>query len=401
MVWSDDQPSRSYSGIFDIDIDRVPGTSLEMPEAGDRHAGRVFGVAPFEILGRDARPELARERGRQSMLARIEPVTDMIEHSHQEGGFLLHRGCRPMGTRQYRPSRPVDDRPVTSWHDRPRCSNRVTVLLSYRHGFHAGNLADVLKHSTLIAVLDAAITKPTPLAYIDTHAGAGVYSLGDDGEHCSGIAPLHQRSRDAMPRSVARYLDCVGSFNTTPSIRRYPGSAMIAAHLLRDGDRLLLCERHPADHLALADALRADPRVQIECTDGYAQLKAALPPRERRGVVLIDPAYELADEPMQLIDGLQSALARFGHGVYLVWYPLHGKHDPAVLKRRFKRLAPPKTLNIELDPRQPASRGATGSGLMIVNPPYQAVAEIELLTSFLGRALAPDGRAVCEWLVPE
>jgi 23S rRNA (adenine2030-N6)-methyltransferase len=219
-------------------------------------------------------------------------------------------------------------------------------------------------------VLDAAITKHTPLAYVDTHAGAGVYSLGDDGEHCSGIAPLREHSRDAMPRSVARYLDCVGSFNTTPSIRRYPGSAMIAAHLLRDGDRLLLCERHPADHLALADALRADPRVQIECTDGYAQLKAALPPRERRGVVLIDPAYELADEPMQLIDGLQSALARFGHGVYLVWYPLR-QADPAVLKRRFKRLAPPKRRH-EPDPRPPASRGATGSGL-IVNPPFQAV----------------------------
>jgi len=274
-------------------------------------------------------------------------------------------------------------------------------LLSYRHGFHAGNLADVFKHSTLTAVLDAAITKSAPLAYIDTHAGAGLYSLGDEGEHCSGVAPLRAHSRDAMPHSVGRYLDCVGSFNTTSSIRRYPGSAMIAARLLRESDRLLLCERHPADHATLSDTLRADPRVQIECTDGYAQLKAALPPRERRGVILIDPAYELADEPTQLVDALQSAFARFGHGVFLIWYPLHGKHDPAALKRRYKRLRPPKTLNIELDPREPTSRGATGSGLLIVNPPYQAVAEIESLTAFLGRTLARDGHNSCEWLVPE
>jgi 23S rRNA (adenine2030-N6)-methyltransferase len=102
---------------------------------------------------------------------------------------------------------------------------------------------------------------------------------------------------------------------------------MLAAHLLRDFDRLLLCERHPADHATLMATLRADPRVRIECADGYAQLKAALPPRERRGVILIDPAYELADEPIQVIDALRSALARFSHGVYLVWYPLHSKHD--------------------------------------------------------------------------
>ncbi len=293
-------------------------------------------------------------------------------------------------------------------------------MLSYRHGFHAGNLADVLKHSTLIAVLEAAITKPAPLIYIDTHAGAGMYSLRDDGEQCAGIALLHASperalSRNAMPGSVTRYLACVESFNATSGasralplklhtalpIRRYPGSAMIAAQLLRDGDRLLLCERHPADYETLSGTLRADPRAHIECTDGYAKLKAVLPPRERRGVILIDPAYELADEPAQLTDALQAALARFRHGVYLVWYPLHGKHDPSVLKRRVKRLAPPKTLCIELDPRGPASRGATGSGLLIVNPPYQAVAEIDQVATFLGRALTPGGRAVCEWFIPE
>ena len=171
--------------------------------------------------------------------------------------------------------------------------------------------------------------------------------------------------------------------------------------MLRDSDRLVLAERHPADCDALAALLRADPRVRIDCGDGYALLKSALPPRERRGVILIDPAYELADEPDQLIDGLRGALARFRHGVYLVWYPLHGKHDHARLKRHYLRLDPPKTLCIELDPRQPAPRGATGSGLLIVNPPFQALAELAALTDYLGRTLAPGGRATYQWLVPE
>ena len=274
-------------------------------------------------------------------------------------------------------------------------------MLSYRHSFHAGNLADVLKHGVLTAVLDAVTSKPAPFVYVDTHAGAGVYRLEEGGEHQGGIVPLRALSRDAMPSSVVRYLDCVGSFNTGASLLRYPGSAMIATQLLRDDDRLVLCERHPTDHAVLADTLRADPRVHIECADGYAQLKAAMPPRERRGVILIDPAYELADEPVQVIDGVRAALTRFRHGVYLIWYPLHGKHDHAVLKRHFKRLDPPKTLCIELDPRAPATRGATGSGLLIVNPPYQAIVALDALTAFLGRALAPGGRAVCEWLVPE
>ncbi len=278
-------------------------------------------------------------------------------------------------------------------------------MLSYRHSFHAGNLADVLKHSILTVVLDAATKKPAPFVYIDTHAGAGVYQFEpeSDGraEHCGGIDRLRATDLQNPPASIVRYLDCVASFNATEATVCYPGSAIIATRLLRDTDRLVLCERHPADVDTLAHTLRADPRVQIEFGDGYAKLKAALPPRERRGVILIDPAYELADEPIQVIDGLRNALSRFGHGVYLVWYPLHGKHDHATLKRHFRRLNPPKTLCIELDPRPPAARGATGSGVLVVNPPFQTVAELGALTTFLGRTLAPGGRATCEWLVAE
>src|SRR5262249_19368425 len=136
-------------------------------------------------------------------------------------------------------------------------------------------------------------------------------------------------------------------------------------------------------------------------TDVYALLKSALPPRSRRGIVLIDPAYELAIEPTRVIDGLRDAFARFRHGVYLVWYPLRSKHDIAPLRRRYRKLDPPKTLALELDPRDPSVTGATGSGVWIVNPPFNTIAEVEALTAFLGRTLAVGGRASCDWLVPE
>lgn len=276
-------------------------------------------------------------------------------------------------------------------------------MLSYRHSFHAGNLADVLKHSILRVVLDAAATKPAPLMYLDTHAGAGIYRLeaGANAEHHGGITAIRAAAQQGAPPVVERYLALVDSCNDTGPSQWYPGSALIAARLLRESDRLVLAERHPADCDALTALLRADPRARVDCGDGYTLLKSALPPRERRGVVLVDPAYELADEPDQLIDGLHDAFARFRHGVYLVWYPLHGKHDHARLKRHYLRLDPPKTLCIELDPRQPASRGATGSGLLIINPPFQALDDLATLTDYLGRTLALGGRATQQWLVPE
>ncbi len=279
-------------------------------------------------------------------------------------------------------------------------------MLSYRHAFHAGNLADVLKHSTLTAVLDAVTSKSTPLFYLDTHAGAGIYQFGEaHTEHRRGIEALRAANPAGMPHSIARYLDCIAAFNVGPSTSLYPGSAIIAARLLRDIDRLLLCERQPADFNMLANALRAHVRKEVQtkaqCGNGYDLLKSTLPPPERRGVILIDPAYELTDEPVQLINGLRAALSRFRHGVYLVWYPLHSKHDHATLKRHFCRLDPPKTLCIELDPAPPAAPGATGSGVLVVNPPFQAVAELNLLTAHLSRTLAPGGRAICEWLISE
>ena len=274
-------------------------------------------------------------------------------------------------------------------------------MLGYRHAFHAGNLADVLKHSALTALLEAALSKPTPLCYVDTHAGAGDYALDRSdaqAEWRAGIGTL-LRTTMAPPSAVARYLDCVRVHERER--RRYPSAAAIAVRMLRDHDRLLLAERHPADYPALAAALGSDARVQIHHGDGYALLRSALPPRERRGLILIDPAYEAADEPRQLIDGLRAALQRFRHGTYLIWYPLAGKHDPTRLTHDLQRLRPPKTLRIRVTAGPAAARGAVSSGICIVNPPFQAVAALQAMANWFARQLLRDGSVQCDWLVAE
>ncbi len=277
-------------------------------------------------------------------------------------------------------------------------------MLSYRHSFHAGNLADVLKHNVLIAVLQAAMKKTAPLLYVDTHAGAGSYALDvadQTAEHHAGIGALRAVSAAAPPDCIAHYLACCGLREADGTLMKYPGSAMIATGLLRDDDRIRLAERHPADYALLDQTLGYDRRVRIDAGDGYALLTSALPPRERRGVVLIDPAYELSDEPVRVIDGLHNALSRFGHGVYLVWYPLHGKHVMADMQRHFLRLHPPKTLRMEIHPGTERRPGAIASGLWLINPPYQALEPLQRLAHYLRTHLVADGSVTIDWLVPE
>jgi 23S rRNA (adenine2030-N6)-methyltransferase len=275
-------------------------------------------------------------------------------------------------------------------------------VLGYRHAFHAGNLADVVKHAALTALIDALISKPAPLTYLDTHAGAGDYALDQHdpaAEWRAGIGILLRGDLPQPPAAVAHYVDCVRRYQRAH--RRYPGSAVIAAQRLRDDDRLLLAERHPADHPTLAAALAADRRVRVQQADGYALLRSALPPLERRGLVLIDPAYEADDEPARVLAGLDAGLRRFRHGVYLVWYPLIGKHDPADMVRRLRRLEPPKTLRIEIRPGGTARAGAIASGVWIVNPPFQAVAPLGAMANWFARHLVPAGSVRCDWLIAE
>jgi 23S rRNA (adenine2030-N6)-methyltransferase len=267
-------------------------------------------------------------------------------------------------------------------------------VLSYRHGYHAGNLADVLKHTVLCAVLSAATRKPSPLFYLETHAGAGRYRLTPNGEHESGIAELRAAEPLAdAPNAVATLMAVVRADD------RYPGSPVIAARLLRESDRMLLAELHPTDFAELSDALAGDPRATVVREDGYRLLRSQLPPRERRGVVLIDPNYELADEGARLCTALGDALARFRHGTYLVWLPLAGKVDARRLERDFSRLAPPKTLAVSLTPTGPTRSGALASAVWIVNPPFQAVKAVETAARYLADLLRGDART--QWLVPE
>ncbi|NJN51556.1 MAG: 23S rRNA (adenine(2030)-N(6))-methyltransferase RlmJ [Gammaproteobacteria bacterium] len=204
-----------------------------------------------------------------------------------------------------------------------------------------------------------------------------------------------------MPAPVRRLLDCVAQDNDGDLLRRYPGACHIAARTLADPHRLLLCELHPRDHQALTRHFARARNVRVVCEDGYSLLKSELPPKETRAVTLIDPAYELRDEPTTLLDGLRAAFERFRHGTYVLWYPLTGKLDHARLLHEFVRLTPPKTLQLELNPQQDSQSGAVASGLLIVNPPFAAVEALAASLSYLRTVLAPRGISRFDWLVPE
>lgn len=278
-------------------------------------------------------------------------------------------------------------------------------MLSYRHLFHAGNAADAFKHTALCAVLDAINAKAKPALYLDTHAGSGLYDLNLDAarqarEFDAGIGTLWAGDATGAPAPILRYLDCVRAENPDGALRHYPGACRIAARLLAPQHRLLLCELHPRDHARLTRTFTRHSNARVLCEDGYARLKADLPPSESRALAFIDPAYELREEPTRLIEALAAAFQRFAHGVYMIWYPLTGKVDHVRLLREFVRLDPPKTLRLELQPHVHAA-GAVASGLLIVNPPFTAIASLTEALDYLKRALATPGTSKCDWLVPE
>ncbi len=272
-------------------------------------------------------------------------------------------------------------------------------MLSYRHGFHAGNHADVLKHVLLLRLLRHLVEKDKPLQYVDTHAGAGSYSL-DAGfaartaEHQSGIARLW-RQQDS-PAPVADYVEMVRACNPDGELRRYPGSPRIAADALRTQDRLRLYELHTTESDLLAEQFKdAGRRVRVDREDGFAALNAVLPPVTRRGVVLIDPSYEMQSDYRAVVAALKLALSRFATGVCIVWYPMLPRRESQELPDRLVRAAGSDYLHVALQVRAPAADrfGLHGSGLVIVNPPWKLAAEIEPVMPFLADALAQDSTA--------
>lgn len=282
-------------------------------------------------------------------------------------------------------------------------------MLSYRHAFHAGNHADVLKHVVLVSILRALARKPTPYFVLDTHAGAGRYALDAPpasvhGEHREGVGRVWSAGADA-PGDVAAWLALVRAFASGDGVdapRIYPGSPLLIAASLREHDRLVCCELHAADVDALRAALADDRRVRVLHADGYATLASVLPPRERRGLVLIDPAYELRDEPRRVVAGLSSGLRRFGHGVFALWYPVARAVPLAELHAGVAASGARKVLRAELCVRaadHPA--GLNGSGMLIVNPPYRLDESLAESLAWLHRRLAPGGagHATVDWLV--
>jgi 23S rRNA (adenine2030-N6)-methyltransferase len=272
-------------------------------------------------------------------------------------------------------------------------------LLSYRHAFHAGNHADVLKHLVLAESLAYLCAKDKPLWYIDTHAGAGRYALGShegrgEAEYRGGIARIWEQS--ALPPALARYRSLVARLNPGGKLRHYPGSPLLAGMLLRPSDRMWLHELHPSEVGPLERSVRdlaAPARVLEE--DGLAGLKALLPPKPRRALVMIDPPYERKEEYGAVLGALADALTRFASGVYLLWYPLLAQTESRRLPERLMALGAERWLQVELHLREPAGPGSglLGSGMHVINPPYTLAAELSSCRDTLCEALALPGVA--------
>jgi 23S rRNA (adenine2030-N6)-methyltransferase len=275
--------------------------------------------------------------------------------------------------------------------------------VNYRHAFHAGNHADVLKHATLARVLAHMLEKPKPFLFLDTHAGIARYDLEADearrtGEADDGIRKLW--ALDPAPPSLKSYLSLVKRINRE-DLRWYPGSPGIARLLLRPEDRIELCELHPQDSQALKRATAGDKRVTVRREDGYHALKALLPPPERRGVVLVDPPFEDKDEAEQLIKGMRHALKRFATGTYLIWYPVKDRPPVEALHEALKATGARRQLVAELWMSPPLSPMIlNGSGLVIINPPFKLETWLkEALSTLTATFNAHDYKVA--WLVPE
>jgi 23S rRNA (adenine2030-N6)-methyltransferase len=271
-------------------------------------------------------------------------------------------------------------------------------MLAYRHAFHAGNHADVLKHIVLLRLLRHMNLKDKGYRLVDTHAGAGLYALDSPqaqkkGEYLQGIARLW--SRDDAPEGVADYLQCVRELNAGGALQQYPGSPMLARRWLRPQDQLRLFELHPAEHQALQALFGAERGIEIRQADGFAALKGQLPPTTRRALVLVDPSYEGHGDYPLVLDTIRHALRRFAEGVYMVWYPVVNKPGAAAMVQGLKTLAPKGWLHarLTLQPTDAMGFGLAGSGIVVINPPYTLHAQLQAVLPWLCLAMAQHAGA--------
>lgn len=270
-------------------------------------------------------------------------------------------------------------------------------MLSYRHAFHAGNHADVLKHFIEIQLLRYLAQKDKPFWYIDTHAGAGCYSLDSgyatqNAEYESGIARLW--SRDDLPAPLADYVALVKSINPDGQMKLYPGSPLVAQELLREGDRMRLFELHPSDSELLQQNF-AGYGALMQTADGFGALKSLLPPPPRRALVLIDPPYEDKQDYQRVVSALGEGLKRFASGVYAVWYPQLQRSDARQLPEQLKKLPVKSWLHVALSVQGPSSEGfgMHGSGMFILNPPWNLYGVLQDVMPYLVKVLGQDDQA--------
>jgi 23S rRNA (adenine2030-N6)-methyltransferase len=275
--------------------------------------------------------------------------------------------------------------------------------MNYRHAFHAGGFADVIKHIVLVRMLTYLQDKQAAFRVIDTHAGAGVYDLtGEEasrgGEWLTGIARIMQArfSETTMPLMMP-YLDIVRAFNPKSPLKTYPGSPLIARALLRPQDRLTACEVEPKARKQLIDALRRDTQARVVDLDGWVALPAFVPPKERRGLVLIDPPYEQKDEFERLAGGFAEAFAKWPTGSYLLWYPVKSRRATDELARHVARAVAASTpagkcLRLEFSAApQATGAGLTSAGILIVNPPWTLTGELKAILPELEKPLGQGG----------
>ncbi len=273
-------------------------------------------------------------------------------------------------------------------------------MLSYRHAFHAGNHADVLKHVIELQLLQYLNLKDKPYWMIDTHAGAGLYALDQgyavkNAEYADGIARLWQR--DDLPGPLADYVAAVRELNPDGALKVYPGSPWLAMQYMRQQDQLRLFELHPADSSLLRKNVPAtNRRVRIDVADGFSGLKALLPPPSRRGLVLIDPPYEDKQDYQRVSVVLRDALQRFETGIYAVWYPLLQRRESQLFAESLKRLPVQNWLNVSLTVHRPAADGfgMHGSGMFIINPPWTLPALLRTVMPYLVDVTGQDAGAL-------
>ncbi|MFI3246687.1 MAG: 23S rRNA (adenine(2030)-N(6))-methyltransferase RlmJ [Ferrimonas sp.] len=279
-------------------------------------------------------------------------------------------------------------------------------MLSYRHSYHAGNHADVLKHCVQALIIESLKNKDKPFVYLDSHSGAGRYDLASEhaektGEFVDGIGRLWGQD---CPKVLHPYLKAVKALNPNGDLRYYPGSPILAGLLLRPQDRLLMSELHPTDYPLLKQEFAQDRRAYLFHQDGYQQIRANLPPLERRGMVLIDPPYELKTEYADMVNGVIEGHKRWATGTFAIWYPVVQRDNIDFVERRLKASGIRKILKIELCVKGDTNvHGMTGSGMIVVNPPWTLAEQMESVLPWLSDQLKQGvgARHSVDWLVPE